>query len=235
MKIDIVGNGCTWTKQLSTSFIINDLLLFDVPEGSFKTIFHNYDLKKIRYIIISHFHSDHFLDIHLLLDFIFRHYSDRHLTIVAPKGCKERLISLFKLIEVPHLIAPLQERIEFVDLENGKKIKLGDLSLKAYRMAHKDLDAYGFIIEQYDTSVGFTGDTSMCNNVRKILKKSKACFIDSANINPDNKHLCLQEVAQLEKEFPDCKLYRIHLSLDSFKQLDLEKTYYPKEGETIIL
>ena len=103
MKIDVVGCGCTWTRQLSTSFIINDEILFDTPQGSFKTLLHNYNLSKINYIFISHFHSDHFLDLHLVLDYIFNHYPDKKLTIFAPAGCCERLCGLFRLIEVAYL------------------------------------------------------------------------------------------------------------------------------------
>ena len=235
MKIDVVGNGCTWTKQLATSYIINDQILFDVPEGSFKTLLHKYNLEKINHIIISHFHSDHFLNIHLVLDYIFNHFPNKSLTIIAPKGCKEKITALFKLLEVPEHILPLQERVNFVDLENGKKFKLDDFSIKAYQMTHNNLDSYGFTIEHNGTTIGFSGDSAMCNNIRKILKKSKICFIDSANTSPNNKHLCLCEIEKLEKEFPDCKLFRIHLSSHSMKELDKQKIFYPKQGETIIL
>lgn len=235
MKIDVVGNGCTWTKELSTSFIIDDEILFDVPQGSFKSLLHKYNLDNIKYIIISHFHSDHFADLHLVLDYIFNHLPERTLTIIAPKGCKERLLALFKLLETPHLVPPLNEKVNFIDLENGKRIKFENFALKIYGMTHKNLDAYGFIIESGKTSVGFSGDTAMCNNIRKILKKSQSCFIDSANTHQNNSHLSLKEISQLEDEFENCKFLRIHLSDASKAELNKQKISYPKQGETIYI
>ena len=88
MKIDVVGSMCTWTKKLSTSYIINDEILFDTPQGTFKTLFEDYDILKTNYIIISHFHSDHFMDIHLVMDYLY-HHTKKKITIIAPKGCRE--------------------------------------------------------------------------------------------------------------------------------------------------
>ena len=50
MKVTIVGNMCTWTKELSTSYILNDDVLIDLPQCSFKTLYNDYDLNKIDYL-----------------------------------------------------------------------------------------------------------------------------------------------------------------------------------------
>lgn len=235
MKIDIVGSECTWTSQLSTSFIINDEIIFDTPQGSFKAISHNYDLSKIKYIIISHFHSDHFADIHTVLEYIFYHHPDNHLTIIAPKGCCERLFAMFRLFEISYLEEPVKDRVTFISCENNQKIKLGSYTLKVYKMLHVNLDAYGFVIDDGKTKVGFSGDSAMCNNVHKILKKSTACFIDSANVTPNNKHLSVSEVLTLQEEYPDCKLYPIHLSDNSISMLSQLQISYPKQGESVTI
>ena len=54
MRIKIIGCSVTWSKENSTSFLINENLLFDVPQGSFKTLYHENDLTKTDFIIISH-------------------------------------------------------------------------------------------------------------------------------------------------------------------------------------
>lgn len=232
MKIDVVGNMCTWTKELSTSFIINDEILFDTPQSSFKTLLNDYDLKKIKYIIISHFHSDHFGDLHLVLDYIFNH-TKNNLTIIAPKGCKERLFEIFKIFEVSYFQKHTEERVSFIDCENNKIIKLGQYKIKCFKMLHKDLDAYGFTIENENKVVGFSGDSAMCNNIRKILKKSQVAFIDSANVAVDNKHLCTGEVNELCKEFADCKIYAVHLAPHSLAEAKYIGLNYAKQGEIV--
>lgn len=227
MKIDIVGSMCTWVKELSTSFIIDDEILFDAPQSSFKTLLIDYDLTKIKYIIISHFHSDHFGDIHLVLDYIFNH-TKNNITIIAPKTCKERLFTIFKALEVAYLQKYVDERVTFIDCENNKIIKFDNYKIKCFKMLHNDLDSYGFLLETENKIVGFSGDTAMCNNVRKILKKAQIAFIDSANVSVNNKHLCVGEVNELSKEFTNCKIYAVHLvphSLEELRNTDLEHPY----------
>lgn len=231
MKIDVVGCMCTWTKKLSASYIINDEILFDAPQGSFKTLFEDYDLLKTKYIIISHFHSDHFMDIHLVLDY-YSHHGKEKLTIIAPKGCKERLKTMFRLVEVSYLEEFLND-ITFIECENNKIVKVGPYKIKMFKMLHNYLDAYGFTIEENGVKVGFSGDTAMCNNVRKILSKSKIAFVDTAQTKVTNKHLCVQEVKGLIDEFPDCKIYPTHMSIFSIEQLDQLGIPYPKEGDIV--
>jgi len=235
VKIDVVGSMCSWVKELSTSFIINDEILFDIPQGSFKTLLIDYDLTKIKHIIISHFHSDHFADIHLVLKYMDKCLKN-NITIIAPKGCREHLISMFKIFEISYLQKFLDEKVNFIECENNKIIKLGNYKFKCFKMLHNDLDAYGFTIEVEGKTVGFTGDSAMCNNVHKILKKSQAAFVDSANVSVNNKHLCVGEVNQLSKEYSNCKIYAIHLAKHSLAEL-IQNTQlaHPKEGETIII
>lgn len=234
MKINIVGSMCTWVKELSTSYIIDDEIMFDCPQGSFKTLLNDYDLKKINKIIISHFHCDHFADIHLVLEFIFKR-TKNNVRIIAPRTCRERLIEMFKLFEMGYLQNYLPERVTFIDAENNKIIKVDGYKIKCFKMVHRDLDAYGYTLENNGKIVGFSGDTSMCNNVRKIIKKSHAVFIDSANLAVDNRHLCVGEVNELSKEFPECKFYPIHLSAYSLLEIENTNLYHPKQGEVIVI
>ncbi len=235
MKIDVVGCMCTWTKLLSTSYIINDEILFDAPQGTFKTLFADYDLTKINYIILSHFHSDHFTDIHLVMDYIYHHCKGKKIIIIAPKGCKERLISLFKIVEVSYLEEALKDMYEIVECENNKIIKLGQYKIKCYKMLHGSVESFGFKIEQNGLIAGFSGDTAMCNNVRKIISKSKIAFVDASNIEKNNKHLCVEEIVSLKEEFTNCKIYPVHMSIYSVEKLKELGIHTPSQGDIVEL
>lgn len=228
MKVTIVGNMCTWTKELSTSYILNDDMLIDLPQGSFKTLYNDYDLNKIDYLLITHFHSDHFADIHLLLDIFFKRFDNKKLTILAPKGCKERIVQMLKLFEVGYIEKYLDDSVTFLDITDRATYKLSPYKIKAFKMQHKSLDAYGFIISDGKVKVGFSGDSIMCNSVHKILKHSLVAFIDSASVEPNNSHLTVKEVEDLSKEYSEVKIYPVHLSYKSQEELEktgLEKTY----------
>ncbi len=232
MKIDIVGNMCTWTKELSTSFIIDDNILFDTPQASFKTLLNDYDLKKIKFIVISHFHSDHFIDIHLVLTYLILN-TENNLVLLAPKGCLERITDLLRICEELHLIELIKNRVQFIECENNKIVDIFGYKIKIYKMFHQNIDSYGFIFQKDKTKVGFSGDTANCNNLRKMIAKSQAVFIDSAEVKVTNKHLCVNEVISLMKEYPDCKLHPIHLSYYSQKELDNCGISYPCQGQVL--
>ena len=230
MKVTAVGTMCSWTIELSTSFIINDEIIFDTPQGSFKTIYNNYDLSNIKFIIISHFHSDHFMDIHLILEILRK--TEQNITIIAPKGCKERLFTMFKIVEVSYLEDYVNNFVTFIECENGKTINLSPYKIKIYKMEHKNLDAYGFVIENDGVKIGFSGDSCACNSLIKILRKSDVAFIDCASLEQNNKHLSIDEFLKLKEEYKNVKLYPIHLT-HKVKNILEEKTELINQGQTL--
>lgn len=230
MKIDIVGNHCTWTKDLCTSFVINDNMLFDVPQGSFGTLKRDYNLEKIDYIIISHFHSDHFGDLFL---FIENMNPAKSVTIIAPKMCKERLLAQLKIYSISHNAYRL-DNVKFIDAENNKIINLEGYKIKCYSVCHEGLDAYGYVIDD-GVKVGFSGDSCMCNNIRKIASKSRAMFIDASSIEENKKHLATYQIKELSQEFPQTTFYPVHLSIGSEKTLNNFGLITTKQGQQIII
>ena len=89
MKITFIGTGTMGSlTRCNTSVLIDDIL-FDVGMGTMKQIGRlNIDTKAIRYLVISHFHADHFLDIPNLLigSKEIRKEKEQKLTIIGPIG-----------------------------------------------------------------------------------------------------------------------------------------------------
>ncbi len=234
MKIDVVGAMCTWTKELSTSFIIDEKIMFDIPQGSFKTLLHNYDLSKIDCLIISHFHSDHFMDFHLLIDLFKNNFENKKLTVIAPKGCKERLITIFNCIYVGFMEGYVNDNVTFITAENGKTVEFEGYKIKCYSMSHYITDAYGYVVSDGKSKVGFTGDTCMCNNVLKILKNCQTVFIDTSSVDINLKHLSVGEVLQLQKDCPSVKFWAVHTNYLS-KDLAKDRIDIAEQGQVIYI
>lgn len=233
MKIKIIGCYVTWSKENSTSFLIDEKLIFDVPQGSFKDLYNDNDLTKIEYIIISHFHSDHFADLHLIIDILNQMKEHKNISILAPKGCKERLIKMFEIFDVMHLKEYVDDHVTFIDCEDGKEVTLGDYEIKIYKVLHNWHDTYGFVIEKNGKKIGFSSDSAMCDNLLKIIDVSDAIFIDSSNIEKNNKHLCTEEVISLSKEYPSCRFIPVHMTYRSRAAIEQELEI-PKEGQEYI-
>lgn len=91
MKIKFIGTGnMTLSNRANTSILI-DNILFDIGAGTMRQLeLLNTDFKTINYIVLSHFHVDHFLDIAYYL--LKRHLTkvDCPLTIISPARRKTK-------------------------------------------------------------------------------------------------------------------------------------------------
>ena len=64
MKIKIIGSGSMWTAYNSASYLIDDEILVDMPNGTCKNLFKiGVDPREVNYVLLTHFHGDHYFDI----------------------------------------------------------------------------------------------------------------------------------------------------------------------------
>ena len=63
MKLQIIGSGGMWHKENSASYLIDDHILIDIPNGSCKNLYNlGVKTEKIDNVLITHFHGDHYFD-----------------------------------------------------------------------------------------------------------------------------------------------------------------------------
>lgn len=68
MKIEILGSGNIYSKWNSASYLVDDKILIDVPNGTHKTLKNrNIEPININKILITHFHGDHYFDLPFIL------------------------------------------------------------------------------------------------------------------------------------------------------------------------
>ena len=105
MKIQLIGTGTIPDVANSASVLINDHILFDMPNGNLKAMIRqNIDIMNIDTLIISHTHADHCFDAPFLLWYKKNYYkpgyklSTKIVTDEITKDTVETLISrLFNL------------------------------------------------------------------------------------------------------------------------------------------
>ena len=125
MKITFIGTGTmASTTRCNTSVLVDDIL-FDIGMGTVKQIERlKIYTKTINYMVISHFHADHFLDIpNFLFGRIIRKEAEKKLTIIGPIGIKRKTIELMNFTHSDgdeHRYDNLEEKynIEFIELDN---------------------------------------------------------------------------------------------------------------------
>ena len=126
MKVNLVGTSCTWYKRNNTSFILDDRMLFDVSAGNYKPIIRNIDIFDLDAIFISHFHSDHIGDLHVITTRYIREFKrsgkTEKLKVYGPKGTAEFIVKyceVFGAHDDERDIELLKNTVDFVEVYDG--------------------------------------------------------------------------------------------------------------------
>ncbi|MBQ8452005.1 MAG: ribonuclease Z [Clostridia bacterium] len=238
MKVKVLGASCTWYERNNTSYLIDDDIIFDVPSGSYKYIIKNCDLLKTKVILISHFHADHFGDLHIIATRFMRELNlkpSEKLKIYGPTKILERLIQFNKVIEAADdeiNKAALTKNIEFIDLCDGMEFETEKYHIKAHLMNHGRAETYGFTFtDKNGKTVGFSADTSMCENLHNILKKSNYAFVEMCRFTKGETHLSTNEVEKLIKKYNQTQIYAVHTTDETYEYAKMHEIKAVDDGE----
>lgn len=239
MKVTVVGTSCTWFTRNNTSFIIDDDIILDMPEGSYKDIAKCIDVFKVNSILISHLHGDHFPDLHIIATLIMRSKQPRaeKLKVYGPKGMLKELIKLNKLFhggkdEIKK--KSFLPYIDFIDIADGDTFSVGKYNVKVYRMNHGKVETYGFVFtEENGKVVAFSSDTKYCENLQNMVSGSDVAFVDFASMAEYPSHVCKDEFHKLLYDNPKTKIYPVHTNDKTQEYVEQNKLNPLKDGQVI--
>lgn len=224
MKITILGTGCIWTKRACASYLINDDILMDVGSGTLKQLFkssnkllHHEKIGRIKLILISHYHIDHYFDI---VHFMWKIASDKNpefnATIICPPGGEERIKTLCRLGMSESSVNKLNfdKYVKFVDASKMGTFEYGNFEITSRKMDHGDIECYGYVLkEKNGKTIGFTGDSTMCDSFMDVIKSSDIAFVDMAGTDISNKHYNIIDGIDLMKKYRGkCCIVPAHLT-----------------------
>lgn len=213
MKVQFIGTGSIKSFSNSASILINDHILFDVPNGNLKAMLRQgVDILKIDTIIISHTHADHYFDVPFVLWYKknFGNNNDLQIKIITDEITMKNINSL---IDISYFDSAKSFKIEFIDFKNVDKIKiLDDLDIKSQAMEHIGIKyANGYVIKENNIRIGLTGDTSFCNGIKNIAKDVDILISDMTLEIGDESHMGINNVKELLNEYPNLKIIPVHM------------------------
>ena len=214
MKIQLIGTGTIPDIANSASVLINDHILFDMPNGNLKAMIRqNIDIMNIDTLIISHTHADHCFDTPFLLWYKEIYYKPglkESTKIVTDKITKDTIETLVKL---SYFSSAREVEKEFIDIDDVNYTKISDdVDISNESMEHKDIKfANGYVIKDKNVSIGLTGDTRYCEGVRKIASKVDYLICDMTLMLGNDSHMGIDDILELMKEYPNLKIIPIHM------------------------
>lgn len=220
MKVTILGTGSIYSKSTCSSLIIDNNILVDLGPGVVKQLLKlDVDLNNINVLIITHLHSDHILDFPTFIVNIETMKINHKISIFAPKDAKEKLLDLLTLVYGDYFDSFVSEYLEFFEIMDNEIICACNHSIKSIKVIHTGIESYGFVV---DSTLGITGDSSLCVGLRKIFDSSKTIICDCSLITGDKYHIGIDNIIELLKEYNQKNVILTHLR-DTTKKLAKEK------------
>ena len=218
MKVRLLGTGAIYSKYNCASELIDDKILVDVGNGVLKELRKvNYDLLKLKMIIITHLHADHYADLPALILNLEVEENLKPIYIVGPKGLKENLIGLCHIYYQDFFDKFFEEKIKFMEiLPETKSIEIfNDYDIMVQKVNHYNIESYGYII---NNKIGITGDSCLCDEVLNIFKNSEIVITDISLIEGSKYHMGIDNIETIRKTYKN-KIIATHLRDDTREEL----------------
>jgi ribonuclease BN (tRNA processing enzyme) len=183
MRLTILGSGTNVhpTRAAAGYLVKTDrLLLLDFGPRTLRNLMKaGVDRHKLRYILFSHFHADHFADfVHFFFDAVF--YSKfvgtrPDLTIIGPRGTKKLFGVMLK--NFPGFSAArFKTAIREV---KDRTFMLGRTRITARTVEHsRRLHCLGYRIESGGKVLAYSGDAMDCGGLRQLCRQADVAVLD---------------------------------------------------------
>ena len=239
MKLKFIGTGNVSSLERSnTSFLVDDKILFDVGSGTVRQLcIFNVDITIIEYVIISHFHNDHILDI---VDLLYRRKfngANKKLSVIGPRGLREYIKYLLTYPndpDAPDVNTSIEDKfnMEFIEIDT-EEISFDDYVLKAFTVKHDPiLHCNGYILTNDNSSIAYSGDTELCESLDNLVIGANTVIIECSNTSEKKGHLSYDEVKSIAFDNLNRKFYAVHRG--DYKVLEkVDNLSLPDDGEEI--
>ncbi len=244
MKIQLIGTGTIPDLTNSASVLINDHILFDIPNGNLKAMIRqNIDILKIDTVIISHTHADHCFDTPFLLWYKENYQKENNELSTKIITDKITQNTVENLIDLSHFNSARKAKKQFIDAEEVNNIEkiCDDLQILNEPIEHEHLTikyANGYIIKDKNISIGLTGDSIFCQGVKNIASKVNYLISDMTLEIGDESHMGINNILELLKEYPKLKIIPIHMhdkTREKAKKLDIDNLMILQDGDILEL
>jgi ribonuclease BN (tRNA processing enzyme) len=125
------------------------------------------DPNGIRTVFVSHLHGDHFGGLpFLLLDAQFYSRRSGPLTLVGPRGFRERLVQAMDLFFPGSSAVARKFETDIVEIDAGQTFRINGVAVTPYKVEHAcGAPPFALRLEADDKVLAYTGDTEWTDNL----------------------------------------------------------------------
>lgn len=209
MKLKILGSGSIYSKDNSASCLIDNKILIDVPNVTCKTLKRiGVEPSDISDIVITHFHGDHYFDMPFMLLSKITANNGRY-NIYCDESGENKIHDLTKLA-FPSKLDKINEYFKY-NINNKFNIR-GDYEIEKIELEHEEgIEANGYIFSQRNVTVGFTGDTCMCEGLHAMAQQCNYLICDCNTLKGKKSHIGVDNIIELSQTYQNCIFYTTHM------------------------
>jgi ribonuclease BN (tRNA processing enzyme) len=183
MKLTILGSGTNvHPTRAAAGYLVrtDQLLLFDFGPRTLKNLMKlGVNRHKIRHILFSHFHADHFADfVHFFFDAVFhsKFIGKRpDLTIIGPRGTKKLfgiMLKNFPGFSAAQFKTTIREVMD-------RTFTIGRTRITARTVEHsRRLHCLGYRIKHGGKAIAYSGDSMYCENLIRLCRNADVAVLD---------------------------------------------------------
>ncbi|MGV8171526.1 MAG: MBL fold metallo-hydrolase [Candidatus Woesearchaeota archaeon] len=239
LELTVIGCGTIELRRHSSSFLVQycgKKLLFDMGRGTID------NLQKIRIspydldaIFITHFHSDHTIEIIPLISAIIHNPEGVKLKkryyIYGPMDTKKRILRFMSVFDMDK--KKFDKKFKIIELNQNSEVSISNLKIQAYNTKHhKTIKSLSYRINSDDKSLVYAGDTSKDDTLIKACINADLIILESTKPNIKG-HMDGREAGEVAAMAHAKKLMITHVSPDYLK--DAIKDARQKYNRKIIL
>lgn len=238
MKVQFIGTGNIASTSNSASVLINNHILFDMPNGNLKAMLRQkIDILKIDTVIISHTHADHCFDMPFLLWYKENYKKEEQMEtkIITDEITRQNIENL---INMSYFNSAKRAKKEWIDFKLLLDTKISnEVTVTSEPMQHKGIIyANGYKIEENKVSIGVTGDTMICEGVKKLANQVDYLIADMTLEVGDDSHMGIDNILAILKENPNLKIIPVHMqdkTRKKAKELNLDNLIILEDGDIL--
>ncbi len=234
MNLKIIGSASMFTKHNSASYLIDNKILVDIPNGTCKELRRiGVNPNNIENVLITHFHGDHYFDMPFyLLGKVVNKEIDNSNIYCSKDGIKKIKTSL--KISFPNSIKKIHEHTN-INYITTKNFDLDKYKVQKIPVDHGDMKpAYGYIFLNNNKCVGFTGDTSLCDAVEYMASACHHLICDCALVEGNKKHMGIDNIIYLANKYKKCEFLLSHINdktREELKNISVENITILNDGD----
>lgn len=213
-------------------------LVLDCGPGALPQLRTQLRMREIDGIVISHMHTDHFLDLLALNVAVFSEQAaegggpPRRVPVFLPPGALETVAACFHALTVNvsgSNAARWQQGLDCREYAPGERFTLGDMKVEIVGpMRHSTL-CFGMRVEAGGATLGYTGDTARCDAAVAVGRVADLFLAECTLMEPgpaSDTHIAAGELGEVARTSGCARLLATHVT-------DTDPAWLAQLGERI--